>query len=158
MRRKDKEIKDRELISHIIKNCQVCRLGLAKDNTPYVIPVSFGYDGGAIYFHTAKEGKKIDYIEANNAVCFEFEHGVQLVPHESDPCKWTFSFQSVIGYGRIHELVDKSEKIEGLDQIMEQYSGQKWVFSEKMLNSIRVWRIMIEAISGKQSRDEESMG
>ena len=154
MRRKDKEIRDRGLISHIIKNCQVCRLGLAKDNTPYVVPVSFGYDGDAIYFHTAKEGKKIDYIEANNAVCFEFEHGVRLVPNEGNPCKWTFSFQSVIGYGKIHELVDESEKIEGLNRIMEQYSGQKWVFSEKMPSSIRVWRIVIETISGKQSKDK----
>jgi hypothetical protein len=40
MIRKDKEIMDRKLISRIIKNCQVCRLGLAKDNTPYIVPVS----------------------------------------------------------------------------------------------------------------------
>jgi nitroimidazol reductase NimA-like FMN-containing flavoprotein (pyridoxamine 5'-phosphate oxidase superfamily) len=30
-------------------------LGLAKDNSPYIVPVSFGYDGDAIYFHTTKK-------------------------------------------------------------------------------------------------------
>jgi hypothetical protein len=154
MKRKDKEITDQALISDIIRKCQVCRLGLAKDDAPYIVPVSFGYDGNAIYFHTAREGKKIDYITANNAVCFEFEHGVELVPDESNPCKWTFSFQSVIGSGRIHELVTRSEKIEGLNQIMAHYSGQEWVFSEKNLDNLRVWKITIETISGKQSKDK----
>ncbi len=154
MRRKDKEVIDRELISYIIKNAQVCRLALAKNNIPYIIPVSFGYDGSAIYFHTAKEGKKIEYIIANNAVCFEFEHGVKLMPNESNPCKWTFSFQSVIGDGKIYELVTESEKADGLNQITEHYSNQKWVFDEKTLDNIRVWKIVIEIISGKQSKDK----
>jgi len=154
MRRKDKEIIDGELISKIINNAQVCRLALAKDNIPYIVPVSFGYDGGAIYFHTAKEGKKIDYITANNAVRLEFEYGVQLMPNESNPCKWTFSFQSVIGNGKIYELIKESEKIEGLNQIMEKYSGKKWDFREIKIDNIRVWKIIIETISGKQSKDK----
>ena len=58
MRRTDKEITDQDLISRVIQNAQVCRLGLARDNIPYILPVSFGYDGKAIYFHTAKEGRK----------------------------------------------------------------------------------------------------
>ena len=152
MRRKDREIQDRELISHIIKNCQVCRLGLAKDNVPYVVPVSFGYDGHAIYFHTAREGKKIDFIEANNAVCFEFEHGVEVVPHDSDPCQWTVYYQSVIGTGSIRELVDAREKIEGLNQNMEHYSGRAWELAVKGPSTLRVWRITLETISGKQSK------
>ena len=42
------------------------------------MPVSFGYDGAALYFHTAPKGRKIDFIEANNRVCFEFEANVAL--------------------------------------------------------------------------------
>ncbi|MFC2023504.1 pyridoxamine 5'-phosphate oxidase family protein [Chloroflexota bacterium] len=156
MRRKDREIKDRELVSQIIRNCQVCRLGLAKDDAPYIVPVSFGYDGNAVYFHTAREGKKIDYIMANNAVCFEFEHGVQLVPDERYPCKWTFSFQSVIGNGRIHELVTLGEKIEGLNQILKQYSGQEWALGGMQLDTIRVWKITIQTITGKQSGNKNA--
>jgi len=152
MRRKDREIQDRELISQVIRNCQVCRLGLAKDNSPYIVPVSFGYDGQAIYFHTAREGKKVDYITANNAVCFEFEHGVQLVTDAASPCNWSFWYQSVIGYGRIRELVAVGEKTEGLNWIMEQYSGREWEYGADRLKAIRVWKIEIETMTGKQSR------
>jgi len=85
MRRTDKEITERVLMSEIINKAQVCRLGLAMGNTPYVLPVSFGYDGQAIYFHTAPEGRKITFLAANPQVCVEFEHGVEVVRHDSNP-------------------------------------------------------------------------
>jgi nitroimidazol reductase NimA-like FMN-containing flavoprotein (pyridoxamine 5'-phosphate oxidase superfamily) len=154
MRRTDKEIADPTLISLIIDQAQICRLGLAKDNIPYVLPVSFGYDGKAIYFHTAKEGRKIDFMTANARVCFEFEHGVQLVRNDSNPCKWTFSFQSVIGYGTVQELTEPSEKRDGLNQMMKHYSGRGWPFTREDLEAIRVWRIGIESLTGKQSKDK----
>ena len=154
MRRADKEITEKALISQIIDNSQVCRLGLAMGNTPYILPVSFGYDGRAIYFHTAKEGRKIVFMAANNRVCFEFEHGVQLIRHDSIPCKWSFSFQSVIGYGTVWELTDITEKLEGLNHIMRHYSGREWPISAKDIENIRVWKIAIESLTGKQSKDK----
>jgi nitroimidazol reductase NimA-like FMN-containing flavoprotein (pyridoxamine 5'-phosphate oxidase superfamily) len=154
MRRTDKEITERALMSQIIESSQVCRLGLAKDNLPYILPVSFGYDGNAIFFHTAKEGRKIVFLAANNRVCFEFEHDVQLVRHDSNPCKWTFSFQSVIGYGSVWELTDAAEKIEGLNHIMRHYSGRAWPIEAKDTDDLRVWRLTIENLTGKQSKDK----
>ena len=153
MRRKDKEITDPKRITEIIAHCQVCRLGLAKDNLPYIVPVSFGYDGQAIYFHTAREGTKIAYIEANNAVCFEFERDVRILVDRHSPCSWTFSFQSVIGYGEIHELVGPAEKAQGLACIVAQYAEREWVFEERDLGDVRVWKIAIERLTGKESKD-----
>ena len=153
MRRKDREITNHRAISDIIKGCQVLRLGLSKDNTPYIIPLSFGYDGEFIYFHTASEGRKIDYMTANNSVCFEFDHNVSLVTDENTACNWTFTFQSVVGYGTVHEITDRSGKAEGLNHIMEHYSGKSWKFGDAALDQTRVWRITNETITGKQSKD-----
>jgi nitroimidazol reductase NimA-like FMN-containing flavoprotein (pyridoxamine 5'-phosphate oxidase superfamily) len=154
MRRTDKEITDQELISRVIQNAQVCRLGLAKDNIPYILPVSFGYDGKSIYFHTAKEGRKIEFLTANNRICFEFEHDVRVITNDSNPCKWTFSFQSVIGYGYVQELTELQIKIDGLNQVMRHYSGRDWTFTEENLEPIKVWRITITSLTGKQSKDK----
>ena len=118
MRRGDKEIKDINQISQVIKKCQVCRLGLSQDNVPYIIPVSFGYDGKTLYFHSAKAGKKIDILAVNNNVCFEFESGVELIADEAKPCNWSFSFQSVIGFGKVVELSTTEDKMRGLKHIM----------------------------------------
>lgn len=154
MRRVDKEIRDPEIISQIISQSQVCRLGLAKDNVPYIVPVSFGYDGTALYIHTARTGRKIEFIEANPHVCFECEQGVALKPHDRDPCHWTFSFQSVIGYGVIRELTDPVEATAALQLIMGQYSERQWSFTEESIAPLRVWKIMIESVTGKQSKDK----
>lgn len=154
MRRKDKEITDRDRINSIITKAQVCRLALCKGDTPYIIPVSFGYDQKALYFHTSAEnGMKNDYIQANNHVCFEMEHGVQVLENEKSPCGWSFSFQSVVGFGRIIETADTKEKQKALHHIMNQYSDKHWDFSGIPLTKVRVWKIEIESLTGKQSLD-----
>jgi len=124
---------------------------------PYIVPVSFGCDGQFIYFHTATEGMKIDFIAANNQVCFEFEHDIKVVPNDNVPCKWTFSFYSVIGFGIIEELTEIHLKSNAFNQIMRHYSNRDWDFLDfdgQLLEKTRLWRISIDRVSGKQSKDK----
>jgi len=151
MRRTDKEIESREEMDAIIRGSHVCRIALAMDNMPYIVPVSFGYDGESIYIHTAKEGKKINHFKINNNLCFEFERNVKLIGSKENACKWTFSYESVIGFGKIYELESVEQRGNGLNKIMMQYSGKEWVFGEERLNDIRVWRIEIASMTGKRS-------
>ena len=153
MRRKDKAVSDHEDILKIIRSCQVCRLALSQDNKPYLVPVCFGYDGTSIFFHTALNGKKIDIISVNNNVCFEFDTNVAVIADETAPCDWSCSFQSVIGFGTVHELTKKAEKIEGLTLIMRQYSEKNWEFENIPLSGVKVWKITIDSMTAKQSPD-----
>ena len=155
MRRRDKEIPSRSEIDAIIRGCEVCRLALAVENEPYIVPVSFGYDGDSLFFHTARSGKKIEFLEANSRVCFEFEHNVRLQKNPKISCKWTFAFESVIGYGTASELIDLPEKTRGLNQIMLQYSGKQWDFNESVLAQTRVWQILIDSLTGKRAEEKE---
>lgn len=153
MRRQDKEIQDRQLIDRIISQALVCRLGLCKDGQPYVVPVNFGYDGQRLYFHTAQEGMKIDYLAANNKVCFEIEHEVGIIPHPDSACQWGASFYSVIGFGTARELLEQ-DKIAALEQIMAHYSDKTWQFGEHAVDQVRVWAVEIDQITGKRSKDK----
>ncbi len=157
MRRQDKEITDRAAIDRIIARAQVCRLGLCRDNRPYVVPVSFGYDGVYIYVHTAGEGMKIDYIIANNKVCFELEHDVAVVPDAATACKWSFSFYSVMGFGVIEEITDDQSKVDALGQIMKHYSDRDWDLDETRVARTRLWKITIDQVTGKQSADKKAL-
>lgn len=154
MRRSEKEIKGRSTIDKIIAGCNICRLALARDNVPYMIPISFGYDGKCLYFHTAPSGKKIDYFLANPQVCFEFENSIKLVSDENKACKWSFSFQTVIGFGRIYEVTEDNLKADGLNQIMLHYSGKSWPIPDVSIQSVRIWRLEIESLTGKQSKEK----
>jgi len=151
MRRDDKQIINRAKIDEIIEKSAVCRLAFAKDNIPYIVPISFGYDGKTIFVHTAISGRKIDFIKQNNLVCFEFDIDVKTIEDKDIPCKWTSAYKSVIGYGKMVELSAFKEQEMAINQIMLHYSGKEWHFNAQMLKSVKLWKIEIDEIFGKQS-------
>lgn len=152
MQKKEREIKNRSEIDLIIKDTNVCRIAFAKNNIPYIVPVSFGYDYKNIFIHTATKGRKIDFIRENNYVCFEFDTDVRTITDKKNPCKWTATYRSVIGYGKIFEINEFDKKLYAINQIMLHYSGKEWDFNEKMMKGMKLWKIRIDEIFGKKSK------
>jgi nitroimidazol reductase NimA-like FMN-containing flavoprotein (pyridoxamine 5'-phosphate oxidase superfamily) len=148
MRRKDKEITDPEAIVSIIRRSTVCRLGMSDDGQPYVIPMSFGYQDGAVYFHCAPEGRKIEILRKNPRVCIEFDVDCLLKTGDS-ACKWGFHFNSAIAFGVAAIIEDSTEKQAALDIIMRQYSGDVFMYSESALDKIVVIRVNVTELTGK---------
>jgi len=70
VRRKDKEITDPKTLRKILKTAQYVTIAMSMDNQPYLVSLSYGYDEthNCVYFHCAKEGKKLDILKANNIV------------------------------------------------------------------------------------------
>lgn len=152
MRRKEKEISDLQEIEAIINEAEVCRLGLAVDNTPYVVPLFFGYDNRCLYIHCAREGRKLDMIRQNSTVCFEMSVDVNLINRDESACRWSSTYRSVIGYGEASIIDDFEEKKQALDIIMKHYS-QKTTFeyAENSIAKVSVIKIAVREMSGKTS-------
>ena len=150
MRRKEKEITEKAAIEAIIKKSLVCRLALSDDNSPYIVPLSFGYKDKVLYFHGSQKGKKINIIKKNPKVCFEFDADTEIVKAE-DACRWSMSYKSVIGFGKAVLLEDTEEKQRALDIIMSQYSGRIFQFDDAILKKTFVIKVEIESMTGKQS-------
>ena len=150
MRKKDKEITDIKEIEKIIKKAIRCRIGLVDNDEPYVVPVCFGYERSALYFHGALEGRKVELIKKNNRICFEIDTDVEVVKSEK-PCGWTMKYRSVIGVGRAYILESDQEKSHGLRLIMRQYTGGDFSFPKSTLDRTSVVKVDIRRISGKQS-------
>ena len=148
MRRSDRKITDRKKLDHIIERCTVCRLGMSFDGQPYIVPLSFGYDGKALYFHGATEGRKIDMIKKNDKVCFEFDIPGKIITG-TQACKCGMLYESVIGFGTAMILEKEKQKREGLNHIMRQYTRKTWTFPDDMLEKTIVVRVEISEISGK---------
>jgi nitroimidazol reductase NimA-like FMN-containing flavoprotein (pyridoxamine 5'-phosphate oxidase superfamily) len=70
IRRKDKEIIEKEILTKILKKAKYVTIAMVKDGEPYLVSLSHGFDEkkGFIYFHSASEGKKLDYLKANPIV------------------------------------------------------------------------------------------
>lgn len=150
MRRHDKKITDRSLIDSIIEQARVCRLAVADNHRPYIVPVCFGYDGTAIYIHGASEGTKVRILEKNNTVCFEFESECDIVGADK-ACNWSVKYRSVVGFGKAFFITDAEEKRLALDTIKNHYTDRSFDYPDKAVMNTTVIKIEIETITGKQS-------
>jgi len=101
-------------MERLIKKCSCGRLGLAFQNEKYIesyiVPVTYKYGHGKVFFHSAKQGKKIDYIKNNNRVCFEV-----------DELQGDLGWATVICYGTL----TLREDIEAKKEFSEVFLGQK---------------------------------
>ena len=150
MRRKEKQITDRTVIESIIRRSSVCRLALSEDNRPYIVPLCFGYKDHTLYFHSAREGKKLDILRKNNNVCFELDIDYEIVEAEN-ACEWGIKYRSVVGFGRASFLEDPESKRRAYDIIMQHYAGRSFVYAEAALKNTAIIKVEIERMTGKHS-------
>ncbi|WP_295585065.1 pyridoxamine 5'-phosphate oxidase family protein [uncultured Oscillibacter sp.] len=154
MRREDREVKDPGRIREIASRCSCCRLGLRDGDEVYVVPLHFGLlernGRWSLYFHGAREGRKLALIERYGRAGFEMDTGYCL--HESTvPCGYSAAFQSIIGTGTVTVVESPEECREGLAAIMRQCTGREtWTFDRRMLESVCVFRLDVETISCKE--------
>jgi hypothetical protein len=150
MRRQEREIRDEAEIQEILEKGLVCRLGLYDGLYPYVVPLNYGYRNGCMFFHSAREGRKIDILKKNGRVCIEVDIDSRIVRGDA-PCRWAAKYRSVIGFGRARIVDDEAEKKAALEIIMAHYGGQGGEYDEKSLQRTCVIEVVIENMTGKQS-------
>lgn len=174
MRRWKKEIKDKAVIIDLLNTCHVGRLGTnGKDGYPVVKPLNFAYNPlsppfskggqgggfGKIYFHTAKEGEKIEDIKRDNRVCFEVDLPIAYLKAKSQPCEAEYFFRSVIIKGRAYIIEDRDEKLFSLKCLMKKYQpkGGYGDYLEEKLAITGIVRIDIEEMVEKEDlgKDEQ---
>jgi nitroimidazol reductase NimA-like FMN-containing flavoprotein (pyridoxamine 5'-phosphate oxidase superfamily) len=150
MRRFEYEIKDQTEIDNIIRSAKVCRLGMSADDQPYIVPLCFGYEAGSLFFHSAGEGKKLDMLEVNSNVCFEFDLDHALNQAEK-PCDWGMTYRSVIGFGTASVVDDIEAKRQGFDAIMRQYSDRSFTYPDGELKGTSIIKVQIHSMTGKKN-------
>ena len=154
MRRKDREITDFNRMLDIMEACDCCRIGLADKSEAYIVPLNFGYEYSdnniTLYFHCAKEGRKINLISQQNTITFEMDTKHSLVESEIS-CKFSFLYQCIMGKGNIEIIKDTNEKIHGLNKIMKHYShNENCNFSSENVNRIHVLKLSVSEWSCKE--------
>jgi nitroimidazol reductase NimA-like FMN-containing flavoprotein (pyridoxamine 5'-phosphate oxidase superfamily) len=151
MRKAEREIKERGELEDVIRRAEVCRLAMVDDGEPYIVPMNFGYRDGCLYFHCAKEGRKLDILRKDPRVCFEMEADVRLVKGEN-PCQWSTSYESVIGWGTAEVLLEEKEVREGLEVLMSHYTQGPFAFDPRSLSLTALIRVRVDRMTGKRSK------
>ena len=142
---------DREILDQIIQASEICHLACCLDGKPYLIPLSFGYDGEYLFFHTSQKGKKITAFNQDPRISLNFVTGVKLDSSGDQACSWDFHYQSAIIDGDIEEITNFETKKQALVQITNQYGEYKEEFPEGKIHAARVWRVKVERFNLKIS-------
>ena len=132
------------------------RLACGENDTIYVVPISYVYDGEYIYCHT-QEGLKVDIMRKQPKVCFE-------VDHLKDMANW----QSAVVFGTFEELTDPGLRSLGLKKLHERilpmpssettHLSSDWPFPPEEFNRITgvTFRIRAEKKTGRFERSERA--
>lgn len=122
------------------------------DGYPYAVPLNYVYYNGAVYFHCAKSGHKIDAIKKCDKASFCVIAKDDIVGE-----KYTSYFKSVIVFGRISEIADDSEKYDSAKALAEKYCPD---FKdgipaeiEREWKALNVLKFTVEHMSGKQAKE-----
>ena len=153
MRRSDREITDPQQIRAFIAAEQILRIAFIDDEEVYIVPVNYGYvceeRKSIFYFHGAREGRKYNLSLNAPTVGFEIDGNYQPLTHEQ-ACKFSASFQSLIGTGQVQIVTDEGEKKKGLNAIMAQVSEKsEWSYSEQAMEKVAVFRLEVKTMSCK---------
>lgn len=152
MRRKDRQVTDPIEIEGILKDCKVCRVGVRDEEGMYIVPLNYGYDFVdehlILYFHSAKEGRKLRAIEANPDVCFEMDCDHELIGGAT-ACEYGYRFRSLLGTGTATMVTQEDTIRHALGQLMIHQTGESFTFTDAMLRSVAVFQVDVTEYTGK---------
>jgi hypothetical protein len=138
-----------EQIEKVIEDNIVGRLGCYADEKPYVVPISYAYDGLFIYVRTF-EGLKISMMRKNPKVCFQIDEMENMA-----------NWKSVVMWGMFEELTNEKDRNEALEKlifrIVPEISSEtvklspQWPFPTNDFSKIKgiIFRIRITEKTGR---------
>ena len=137
--RPDREIKEREEILDVLRRGKYATLGLCKDNEPYIVNLSYGYDSGSdsLYFHCARSGLKIDFIQSNPKVCATIIEDGGYILGECG-----HRFKTVVLWGEIEILTEERDKKYGMEILLRQLEQDENRIKKKLHSSQELYKNM----------------
>lgn len=148
--RRINQLLDDEETEEILQSCTSGTLALAGDDGyPYAVPMSYVYDNGKIYFHSAVSGHKLDAVKRCNKASF-----CVIADDDVLPEKFTTVFRSVIAFGKIRVIEDDTEKRDTAVLLADKYSPNLTAERDKEIadgfNRMLMLELDIEHMTGKE--------
>ena len=173
MRRKDRAMSEEFGLSVIDKS----RYGVLSvrddEKAPYSLPLSIVRDKDTLFFHSAKEGKKVELFKDDTLVSVVFVgethipenfSQTQLEEMAKDESKavqfiskvFTTEFESAVVVGKIKLIEDREQKIKALKLICEKYTPDKMdyfpIAIKAGLDKTNIYSVEIGEVTAKRKK------
>ena len=148
MRRKDRQATE-DLAWELLENCEYATLATVNaDGSPYCVPISPIVYDGALWFHGALAGTKVENFKRNANVCVSCVGQTKLRPEY-----FTTEFESAVVHGVIAAIEDPAEKRTIMYKICEKYAPTNLdKFANAMDKSEKrtgIYKISVKEITAK---------
>jgi nitroimidazol reductase NimA-like FMN-containing flavoprotein (pyridoxamine 5'-phosphate oxidase superfamily) len=130
VRRAKCEITDEREIIRILNTATIGRIAtIGSDGYPYVTPVNFVFHEGAVFFHSALEGEKLDNIARDPRVCFEVDIPLSYLEvsfnPEKNPCRAHQFYHCVVIRGKARVIYDGRLKTQVLNALVGKHEENR---------------------------------
>ena len=155
MQKSEREITEKTVLEEILAHGRFAVIALCRDNDPYLVTLSYGYDPikRALYFHTARKGLKLEYLKANPSVCATVIEDRGYIMGEC-----AHAYRSVVVRGNMAVLENLEEKKYGMEVLLGHLETDPEVVRRRSLSDDRAYdraailRLDILEMSGKAGR------
>jgi nitroimidazol reductase NimA-like FMN-containing flavoprotein (pyridoxamine 5'-phosphate oxidase superfamily) len=153
LRRKDKAIADETEVKAILQEAKHVTLALSLNNEPYLVTLSHVFDEerNCIYFHCAREGRKIGILKVNSSVW-----GQALIDNGYQQGDCDYFYRTAQFHGKVTFVDEPTEKEYALRTLIEHLDNDaetiiKNQITPHSMGRITIGRIDIDFMSGKKA-------
>ena len=124
----------------MLRKGRIARLACVSEGEPYVVPVSYVFDGENVLIHSLP-GRKITAMRANPRVCLQIDE-------IADALNWT----SVLAFGTYEEITSVQERSRGMGILLTRFPQltpvESVIANDAGTPAPVVFRIRIDRITG----------
>jgi nitroimidazol reductase NimA-like FMN-containing flavoprotein (pyridoxamine 5'-phosphate oxidase superfamily) len=152
MRKGEREITEKNELIEILKNGKFVSIAMCRDNEPYVVTLSYGYDvtKQVMYFHAAIKGLKLDFIRANPNVCATV---IEDKGYVVDQCEQ--KYRSVVLWGKMFVVEEIDEQKYGINVLLNHLEKdpvpiyKRNIPDDTKFKKVSILRMDIKEMTGK---------
>ena len=112
-----------EEASEILNSGMVAHVGFIEEGLPYVIPLTYHYDGQSpdrLYLHGSIRSRAMEVLGSGAPVCVTVTLADGLV-YSRKAMNHSMNYRSVVLFGTAREVTDPDKKFELFDQMVQRY-------------------------------------
>jgi nitroimidazol reductase NimA-like FMN-containing flavoprotein (pyridoxamine 5'-phosphate oxidase superfamily) len=143
----------RREMERILREEKIGYLGISTVGPPYVIPLNYAYAGGAILFHCARKGRKLDLIRANPLVSFTVARQFGEVVRHPQGASCHVNSDSVVCTGTARIVEDPEERLRLLNAFNRVLQPDANDIPPQEAAKCFAVEIRVSEMSGRQERD-----
>ncbi len=153
--RPNRELTSVEDIHEILTNGKYSVIAMCRDNEPYIVTLSYGYDPekNTLYFHCSSHGLKLDFIRSNPDVCATIIEDGGYVTNECEHV-----YRTAVFWGNMSVVTTLEEKKYGMNILLNHLETNPEMIkrmhqkSDEAYRSMEILKLEITQIHAKAGR------